>query len=73
MCSPKDKAEQQKDETSCWVRLCPPDYSAKKEGEGVMSPAGGLLRCALHSFRVPQGAEDQICKVVNYSMSPLLL
>ena len=33
----KRKAEQQKDETSCWVRVCPPDYSAKKEGEGVMS------------------------------------
>ena len=37
----KDKTEQQKDERSCWVRVFPPDYSAKKEGRGL-THAGGF-------------------------------
>ena len=49
----KYKPEHQKDETSCWVRVYSPDYSAKKEGEGGLSPCTRVIRYALHASRGP--------------------
>ena len=42
----KYKPEQQKDENTCWVSWYPPDYSAKKEGEEVVSIQEGHKMCS---------------------------